>query len=210
MKIGFNTLSNNLLRAISLCVLLSITAGLIASCGEASSSSSVSSPGTPATSPTDAYKKLYAAVKSKDTEAIKAAISKKTQDFGTMVSQKQNTPIEKVLENGFTATTFAESMPEIRDERVSDGMGNVEVYNSKDKRWEDLPFVLEDGGWKLAVGDLFGGTHKSPGKGRAQKEAEAANVLTNNMTQVNANVNGNFSSGTRPVVPAQENDPKPK
>ncbi len=210
MKIGFNTFSNNLLRAISLGLLLTITAGFIASCGEASSSNSVSSPGTPAESPTDAYKKLYAAVKSKDTEAIKAVISTKTQEFATMVSQKQNTPIEKVFENGFTSTTFAESLPEIRDERVSEGMASVEVYNSKDKRWEDLPFILEEGGWKLAIGDLFAGTHKSPGKGRAQKEEEAANVLTDRMTPVNANVNGNFSGGPRPAVPAEGNAAKPK
>lgn len=186
-----------LLRACSLTALLTITAGLIASCGTASS-------------PTDGYKKLYAAVKSKDTEAIKAVISKKTLEFGTMVSQKQNTPIEKVLENGFTATTFAGSLPEIRDERIADGSANVEVYNSKDKRWEDLPFVLEDGEWKLAVGELFGGTHKSPGKGRAQKEAEAANVLTNTMTTVNANVNGNFASGPRPIIPTERNSAGPK
>ncbi len=208
MKIGFNILTNNLLRAISLCALLAITAGSVISCGD--TSTSVSSPGTPAGSPTDAYKKLYAAVKTKDTEAIKAITSIKTQEFATMVSQKQNTPLEKVFENGFTATTFAESLPEIRDERVSEGMASVEVYNSKDKRWEDLPFVLEEDGWKLAIGDLFAGTHKSPGIGRAQKEAEAANVLTNNLTIVNANVNGNFVGGSRPAVPSEGNTSQPK
>jgi hypothetical protein len=98
-----------------------------------------------------------------------------------MVASRQNSPVEKVFENGFTATTFADTLPEIRDERISGEYGAVEVWNAKDKRWEDLGFIHEDGTWKLAIGEMFGGTFKSPGPGRAIKEQEAANVLSNNM-----------------------------
>ena len=125
--------------------------------------------------PADGYKKLYGAVKSRNTDQIKARMSKKTLDFADMASKRNNTPLEKVLENGFTATTFANELPEIRDERVKDSMGAVEVWNAKDRRWEDLPFIMEDGEWKLAIGDLFAGSYKSPGKGRSLNEAEAAN-----------------------------------
>lgn len=144
-------------------------------------------------SPTAAYKRLYAAVKSKDTEAIKKEMSEKTKAFAESVAARQNSKIEKVFENGFTATTFAESLPEIRDERISGEFGAVEVYNSKDKRWEDLPFVNENGTWKLAIGEMFAGTFKSPGKGRDQKEKEAANAMnpTNNMIPMNVNMNQN-------------------
>jgi hypothetical protein len=145
-------------------------------------------------SPTEAYKQLYAAVKSKDVEKIKAVMSKNTQAFAEMVAGRQNQPVEKVFENGFTATTFSETLPEIRDERISGEYGAVEVWNSKDKRWEDLGFVFEDGGWKLAIGEMFGGTFKSPGKGRAIKEQEAANLMSNNLVPVmpaNANANAN-------------------
>lgn len=183
--------SGPITRLLLLACVLGLTAGVVASCGHTQTTTPT---GPAASSPTEAYKLLYAAVKSKDTEAIKATMSKKTQEFAVMVSQKQSSPIEKVFENGFTATTFAESLPEIRDERVVDDMGNLEVFNSKDNRWEDLPFILENGNWRLAVGDLFAGTHKSAGKGRAQKEAEAANVLSNNMVPVNANVNINAAS----------------
>ena len=104
-------------------------------------------------------------------------MSKQTLDFATAVAQRQNSPVEKVLENGFTATTFSENLPEIRDERVDGTNGAVEVWNSKESKWEDLPFLKEDNGWKLAVGDLFKGTWKSPGKGRAAREMEAANAM---------------------------------
>ncbi len=155
-------------------------------------------------SPTEAYKQLFAAVKSKKTDDIKKMMSKKTQEFAEMVSQRQNTPIEKVFENGFTATTFSETLPEIRDERINAEFGAVEVWNSRDKRWEDLGFVLEDGSWKLAVGEMFAGTFKSPGPGRAIKEAEAANMVSNNMVPAfNVNANANMNSNVKVIVPKE-------
>lgn len=147
--------------------------------------------------PTEAYKKLYEAVKSKNTDAIKAVMTKSTVAFAQAHAQRTNQTLEKVLENGFTATTFAASLPEIRDERVKDNMGAVEVYNSKESKWEDLPFVAEDGEWKLAIGDLFANTYRLPGKGRATLEMEAANAAGNNMIIVNTNGMGNFTSGQR-------------
>jgi hypothetical protein len=209
MKISSRIFVNNVLRILTLCIVLAGSGLFIASCGEVSSSTSAGPGGA---TPTEAYKKLYAAVKSKNIDAIKSNLSKKTIDFATMVSGKNNTPLEKVFENGFTATTFADSLPEIRDERVNENMGNVEVWNSKDKRWEDLPFILEDGGWRLAVGDLFAGTFKSAGKGRAQKEAEAANVMSgDSVVPLNPNINGNFNGGSGPLpkkdLPVDSNKP---
>lgn len=126
--------------------------------------------------PTEAYKKLYAAVKAKDTEKIKQSVSKETQNLAQFMAERQKQPIEKSYENGFTATTFADSLPEMRDERVKDNFASVEVFNTKENRWEDLPFVKEDGEWKLGVGDILKGTFQSPGKGRAEIEREASNV----------------------------------
>ncbi len=158
-------------------------------------------------SPTEAYKQLYAAVKSKDVEKIKAQMTKKTQEFAQMVAARQSSPVEKVFENGFTATTFAESLPEIRDERVSGEFGAVEVWNAKDKRWEDLGFIYEDGSWKLAVGEMFAGTFKSPGVGRATKEQEAANIANgNNMIPANI-VNTNANSNVKLIIPKERPEP---
>ena len=141
--------------------------------------------------PTAAYRRLFDAVKSKNTETIKSAMSGTTIQFAEGVSARQNTPIEKVFENGFTATTFSPTQPDVRDERVNCNMGAVEVWNAKDQIWEDLPFVLEDGKWKLAIGDMFKGSFKSPGKGLAMKEAEAANAARGNMPPPTSNSNTN-------------------
>ena len=168
------------------------------SCGNAPSAPAASG----GDSPTETYKRLYAAVKAKDTEAIKALVSKKTHDLANMASQRNNVPIDKVYENGFTATTFSPTLPEIRDERISDDMGAVEVYNSKDSRWEDLPFVKEDGTWKLGFGDQFAGTYKSPGMGRDQKEKLAANSMPGANNLVPANV-ANTNTNVKVIVPKE-------
>jgi len=89
-----------------------------------------------------------------------------------------------------TATTYAENLPTTRDERIKDNMAALEVWNAKDSRWEDLPFMIEDGKWKLAYGEAWGRTWHSPGKGRDQREREAANALTQPAGPV-ANVNVN-------------------
>ena len=141
--------------------------------------------------PTEAYKRLFAAVKSKDTEATKKQVTKKTIELGKMSMERFKKTEAQAFENGFTETTFSEALPSIRDERVKDTMGSVEVWNSKSSRWEDLPFMYEDGAWKLAVGEMFAGTFKSPGKGRDQLEKEAANAIANNAVPPVSNTNSN-------------------
>jgi hypothetical protein len=166
-------------------------------------------------SPTESYKALYAAVKSKDTEAIKKWMSKSTLGFAESVSKQQNKPIEEVFANGFTGTTFAATLPEIRDERIKDNMGAIEVWNSKIQKWEDLPFIKEEDGWKLAIGDLFAGTYLKPEMGQAQKDAEEANKISNNVIQAPGGINANINTmpkvnGKNPVPPPASNKPSQK
>ncbi len=154
-------------------------------------------------SPTAAYIRLYEAVKSKDIERIKLAMTKKSHDLAAMAAARNNTPVEKVFENGFTATTFSETLPMMRDERVKDDMGAVEVWNSKESRWEDLPFIYEEGAWKLAIGDLFADTYKSPGRGLDFREREAANAVGGGAIPVNTpGVNINAVNVDRPATRA--------
>lgn len=151
-----------------------------------------------AETPTDAYTMLYKAVKAKQTDAIKKMMSQKTVGFAEGVAGQQKKPVAQVFENGFTATTFSPTMPQMRDERVKENMGALEVWNEKDKKWEDLPFIKEDDGWKLAIGDIFAGTYQKPAKGQAQIEDEASN--TNKMIPYgNGNFNGAIPSGKPPA-----------
>lgn len=169
----------------STAIIVFCSALIFAGCGKSASDASTATSDTP----TAAYTRLYNAVKSRNVDAIKNEMTKQTQSFAESVAARQKKPVDEVFENGFTATTFSATLPEIRDERVSGNMGAVEVFNSSASKWEDLPFMLEDGRWKLAMGELFSGKYKSPGKGRAQKEAEAANAAGNNVTIIRPNAN---------------------
>lgn len=151
--------------------------------------------------PTEAYKQLYAAVKSKDIEAIKKHLSKKTIEFGASAAARSGTTVEKMYENGFTSTTFSATLPTIRDERVKDNMGAVEVWNTEKSIWEDLPFINEDGAWKLAIGEMFAGAFKSPGKGRDEREKEAANMMASPVAPPATNTNGNINTPTVKDIP---------
>ena len=183
-------------KYLALFLLLASAAGFIA-CGDApkpsSSTNSVGAIQNPNDTPTDAYKRLFAAVKSKNTEAIKAEFSKGSVAQAESEAARAKVPIAKVYENGFTATTYAESLPEIRDQRVNGIMGAIEVWNNKDDRWEDLPFIREQSGWKLAVGEAFSGAWKRPGIGQSMREMNAANAAGNRMINAMPNTNVNAS-----------------
>jgi len=187
-------------KYLSLFFLLAFIASFI-SCGE---------PDTP----TKAYARLFAAVKSKSTSAIKAEMSQRTHEFAEFVAKQQNKTIEEVYANGFSQSTFAETLPEVRDERAKDNMGAVEVWNAKGDTWEDLPFILEGSKWKLAIGDAFRGGWKSPGKSQGTRDREAANIMSgNNMVNGKANIdpisNSNVNSKPIPIIRPNANVPKP-
>lgn len=162
-----------------------------------------------ASSPTEAYKMLYAAVKAKDKATIKGLMSKGSLGLAEMSAGQQKKSVDQILENGLVAPTLADSLSEMRDERIKDNIGAVEVFNPKDNRWEDLPFVLEDGGWKLAVGDLFANTFDPNGtlpKGTAQKDNEASNKqmpMPSNVTKF-----PEINSNSVRKAPPMPNEPK--
>ena len=166
-----------------------------------------------AQSPTEAYKMLYTAVKAKDAATIKQLMSKSSLGLAEFNANNQKITLEKSLENGLVAPTLSPTLTEIRDERVKDTFGAVEVFNAKDNRWEDLPFVLEDGGWKLAVGDLFQDTFKSPGKSRRQMETEASNkmpTVPTNTAKFPEVSNSNSSANTTAVANGTKSVEVPK
>ncbi|HEY8563638.1 MAG TPA: hypothetical protein VIL74_24880 [Pyrinomonadaceae bacterium] len=148
-----------------------------------------------AQSPSEAYRMLFAAVKSQDSAKIKSMLSKNTMGLAQRASGMQKKSIEEVIKNGFTQTTFSDTMPQLRDERVKGNFGAVEVWNATLKQWDDVQFLLEDGSWKLAIGDAFAGKWESPGKSQGVIERENANASNpNTMIQKLPAANTNVSN----------------
>jgi hypothetical protein len=163
---------------------------------------------------TEAYTRLFTAVKAKDINAIKQMMSKASLGMAESAGQRQNKPIEDVIKNGFTATTFSDSMPEARDLRELVNYASLEVRNEKENRWEDLPFVIEDGSWKLAVGDLFSGIFPSAeiGPSKAIKDQIASNKSMPNAGMVptgNSNANNAKINVVKPQFPEGMKQPSP-
>lgn len=159
--------------------------------------------GITASSPTDAYKMLFAAVRAKDSAQIKASMSKATLAMASGAAQRFGKTLEKQIENGMQETTITDTLPEMRDERVKDNYGALEVFNKKTGRWDETIFVKEDGGWKLALGEALAGTYKSPGKSRSETEA-ATNPSANTMTEIKPNMSGALPSANT-KIPASGN-----
>lgn len=162
-----------------------------------------------AQTPTEAYRMLFAAVKSQDSAKIRSMLSKGSMGLAEMASGQQKKPIEEVIKNGFTETTFVDDYPQIRDPRIKGNFGAVEVWNAARKQWDDIPFILEDGSWKAAFGDAFANKWQSPGKGQAVIEQENANVNNPNamiqkMPAANSNTAGNFKAPRKLPKPLNE------
>jgi hypothetical protein len=160
-----------------------------------------------AQTPSEAYRMLFAAVKSQDPTKIKSMLSKGSMGLAEMASGQQKKSIEEVVKNGFTETTFVENYPQMRDERVKGSFGAVEVWNESRKQWDDIPFVMEDGSWKAAFGDQFGGKWQSPGKGQAVIEQENANAQ-NPSQMINPMANSN--TNTKITAPKKPDKSKTK
>lgn len=145
------------------------------------------------TTPTEAYKKLFAALKAKDKATIKSMMSKDTLGLAQMQAGQSKKDIDEVLKNGFFTANATDKLPAIRDERVKGRFGAIEVFSKKQSAWENMPFIIENGMWKLAVGNLFGGSFKSPGKPRTTIEKENANAAGKRdlvpLKNKNANIN---------------------
>ncbi len=146
--------------------------------------------------PNQAFKRLHAAVQKKDSAAIKKEMSRTSLQFAESMAGMQKITVEEFLKNGLTKAAMGAEPPATRDERIKGDFAALEVQNPEGV-WEDLPFIKEDGLWKLAVGDVFKGSFQSPGApaSRANAPQMMPTVMPN---AVNPTVNANIPIGVPP------------
>lgn len=161
-------------------------------------------------SPIEAYSFLFEAVKKGDTDAIKQISSKATRELAQFTASTYKKSCFDSYKNGFTETAMQEKMPETRDLRVEGDVAAMEVKTSKGT-WENVPFVKEGNGWKLAIGDLFFGKIKTPGKPQSILEQENANArgLGNIPPNPLANKNGTNGNTFKAMPVPNERVDKP-
>ena len=100
-------------------------------------------------SPTETMRALNDAAKKKDAEAIKKLVSKGTLDLLEQSAQQQKTTVDELLKRDEGAP-FQE-LPETRNEKITGETATIEIKNNATNDWELMPFVKENGVWKIAL-----------------------------------------------------------
>lgn len=100
-------------------------------------------------SPTETIKALSEASKQKDPTAIKGYLSKGTLDMLDQSAKRREKSVDELLreENGAPM----QNVTEVQNEQIAGETATVEVKNNVTGRFEKIPFVSENGVWKVAL-----------------------------------------------------------
>ena len=139
-------------KSIALACALVMAAMVVASCNRAGSS------------PTATFKAYFDATQKKDAEGMKKTLSKGTLEMLEGFAKMQNKSLDEALKSGLASNNQqSEKMPETRNEKIEGDKATLEVQDAKTGKWESLPFVKEDGAWKIAFDQLFRDAMKNMG-----------------------------------------------
>ncbi len=127
-------------------------------------------------SPTVTLKNFVEASKTKNIETIKKLLSKSTMDLFEKTAAAQNTTVDKVLVNDNAAPL--KEMPEIRNEKIEGDTATVEVGNKITGGYETIPFVKEDGVWKIALDKFIHNIIEKQKKAAVAPSSSAGNTQT--------------------------------
>lgn len=100
-------------------------------------------------SPTETLKALSEASKKKDVESIKQKVSKGTLELLEQSAKRENKSVDELLAQENNAPF--EELPETRNEKITGDTATVEVKNNVSGGYETIPFVKENGEWKVAI-----------------------------------------------------------
>ena len=106
--------------------------------------------------PTEAFKAYYDAVKKEDVAAVKKTLSKNLLNPLEELAKRRNKPLDEVLFGYIQgAKKYLPDTLEVRNEKIDGDHATLE-YKSHDETlgdsWKTHNFVKEDGEWKLDVG----------------------------------------------------------
>ena len=102
-------------------------------------------------SPTKTFKAFFEASKKKDTAGIKKTLSKGTVDMFDKLAKEQDKSTDDMLKGLDKDDNKDEKIPETRNEKITGDTATLEVKNEKTDKWDTLPFVKENGEWKIAL-----------------------------------------------------------
>lgn len=114
----------------------------------AANSSQPAAPKVIAQSPTEVMKALNEASKTNDAAVIKGLVSKGTLALLEESAKEKNTTVDELLQRD-ESMPF-EDVPEMRNEKITGETATLEIKNSLSGQYSTVPFVREDGSWRIA------------------------------------------------------------
>jgi len=101
----------------------------------------------PAASPLETFKTYTKAIKQKDTTTMKLLLSNATIKMHEKEAKAQGLTVDEIVKR---ETLFSEDQKtvEFRNEKIDGDKATLQVKNSYGS-WETVPFVREDGVWKI-------------------------------------------------------------
>ncbi|MGB7925508.1 MAG: DUF4878 domain-containing protein [Pyrinomonadaceae bacterium] len=105
-------------------------------------------------SPTATFRAFYEALKKKDVEAYKKSVSKNTLVLLEKRAKDMNRSLDDYVKHEMDKpTTPPPENLETRNEKIDGEKATLEVKNTEGG-WNTVPFIKEDGQWKVAVEEL--------------------------------------------------------
>ena len=104
-------------------------------------------------SPTETLKTFAEATKKKDAETIKKTLSKSTMKVIEESAKQQNISVNEMLTKA--EDPEGKDLPEIRNEKIDGDKATLEVKDDVTGEFDIMPFVKEDGGWKIALDEFM-------------------------------------------------------
>jgi len=125
---------------------IALVAFLFIGCGGAAQQSPQSA------TPTDVLKTYVEASDRKDLAAVKQTFSKGTLKMYEDEAQKRNISVDEVIKDQFELATSADLKSKIQPgaETIEGDTATVEAKDNNTGELEKIPFVKEDGAWKIA------------------------------------------------------------
>lgn len=110
-------------------------------------------------SPTETFKAYYEASTKRDAAAIKALLSKKTVEMMNNAALAN----KRKLDDEILEQRPAKALPPTRNEKIDGDNATIEVKKDRSEEWDTLPFVKEDGAWKIAFDKFIDELRKKQG-----------------------------------------------
>jgi Tfp pilus assembly major pilin PilA len=103
-------------------------------------------------SPTASFKAYFEAARKKDIAGMKKYMSKGTLDMTEKNAKTQGKSLDEALQNqSDISAKSSETNPETRNEKITGDTATLEIKTENNGEWITMPFVKEDGTWKIAL-----------------------------------------------------------